>query len=113
VGQSPGLAAAGVPGNWVVDATDDSRVVITELRIGKGGDYEIAGSTDKSFTRDVPYRVTIDLPALSERRTALLRRAPPTELTDDRVGLDAWRCMCVAWCCPRAKSGISGWLGTG
>jgi hypothetical protein len=50
-------------------------VVITELRLGRDGDHEIAGSTDKAFCRGAPFPVTIDLPALSERRDALLECA--------------------------------------
>jgi Uma2 family endonuclease len=72
-------AAAGVANYWVIDPLHDDRIVLTEFRPGPSGDYEIVGSTDKVFSTDVPYPVTLDLPALSARRRALLERARPKD----------------------------------
>ena len=49
--------------------------MLTEFRPGDNGVYEIFRSTDKVFTTDVPYTVTIDLPRLTARRRALLERS--------------------------------------
>ncbi|GIF18575.1 Uma2 family endonuclease [Actinoplanes tereljensis] len=61
-------AAAGVPSYWVVDPTAGGDVLLTEFRIGDDGRYERVTSTSKVFTTDVPYPVTVDLPALTELR---------------------------------------------
>jgi hypothetical protein len=50
-------------------------VVLTEFRIGAGGQYELITSTNKVFTTDVPYPATIDLPALTELCEELRRAA--------------------------------------
>lgn len=68
-------AAAGVPSYWVVDPMFEDGIVLTEFRIGDNGAYEMVTSTNKVFTTDVPYPVTIDLPKLTDRRRALLERA--------------------------------------
>jgi Uma2 family endonuclease len=72
-------AAAGVANYWVIDPLHDDGIVLTEFRPGPSGDYEIVGSTDQVFSTDVPYPVTIDLPALTARRRALLERARPQD----------------------------------
>ena len=59
---------------WIVDPTFDGGVVLTEFRIGVDGYYEIVASTNRVFTTDVPYPITIDVPALTELR-AEFRRA--------------------------------------
>ena len=64
------FAAAGIRSYWVVDPTFEGGVVLTEFRIGGDGHYEMVASTNRVFTTDVPYPVTIDVPAL----TALRRR---------------------------------------
>ena len=70
-------AAAGVANYWVVDPMFPSGMVLTEFRPGPTGQYEIVRSTDKVFETDTPYPVTIDLPALTAARRALLERARP------------------------------------
>jgi Uma2 family endonuclease len=62
------FAAAGVGSYWVVDPTFEGGVVLTEFRAGENGQYEIVTSTNKLFTTEVPYSVTIDVPMLSELR---------------------------------------------
>jgi Uma2 family endonuclease len=61
-------AAAGMESYWVVDPAAVEGVVLTEFRLGEGGGYEVVTSTEKVFTTDVPYPVTIDLPALTAMR---------------------------------------------
>jgi Uma2 family endonuclease len=68
-------AAAGVANYWVIDPLHDDGIVLTEFRPGAGGDYEIFTSTRQIFSTDVPYPVTLDLPALTARRRAVLERA--------------------------------------
>lgn len=62
------FAAAGVGSYWVVDPSFEGGVVLTEFRIGQGGQYDMITSTNRVFTTDVPYPVTIDLPALTDLR---------------------------------------------
>ena len=70
-------AAAGIARYWVIDPLFEDGIVLTEYQPDAGGEYEIVSSTDKVFTTDVPFPVTIDLPALTERRQAVLDRARP------------------------------------
>jgi Uma2 family endonuclease len=69
-------AAAGVENYWVIDPTFAHGLVLTEFRPGENGAYEIVTSTSKMFTTEVPYPITIDLPALTAMRDGLL---PPPE----------------------------------
>jgi Uma2 family endonuclease len=62
------FAAAGVKHYWVVDPTFDGGVVLTEYRVGDRGSYEIATSTNKFFATDVPFPITVDVPALTALR---------------------------------------------
>jgi hypothetical protein len=68
------FARAGVGSYWVVDPTFEGGVVLTEFRIGDDGHYETVASTNRVFVTDVPYPITIDVPALTELR-AKYRRA--------------------------------------
>jgi Uma2 family endonuclease len=61
-------AAAGVTSYWVLDPAVADGIVLTEFRPGKSGSYDVVTSTSKLFVTDVPYPVTIDLPALTRRR---------------------------------------------
>jgi Uma2 family endonuclease len=70
-------AAAGVANYWVVDPMFPAGMVLTEYRPGRSGEYEIVRSTNKVFETDMPYPVTIDLPALTASRKALLEHAKP------------------------------------
>jgi hypothetical protein len=68
------FAKAGVASYWVVDPTFDGGVVLTEFGIGEDGYYETVASTNKVFTTEAQYPITIDVPALTELR-AEFRRA--------------------------------------
>jgi Uma2 family endonuclease len=70
-------AAAGVANYWVIDPLHDDGVVLSEFHPGANGDYEIVRSTREVFVTDTPYPITLDLPALTARRRALLERARP------------------------------------
>jgi Uma2 family endonuclease len=72
-------AAAGVANYWVIDPLHDDGIVLTEFRPGVTGDYEIVGSTSQVFTTDVPYPVSIDVPALTARRKALIEGSRPRD----------------------------------
>jgi Uma2 family endonuclease len=67
-------AAAGVPRYWIVDPLYDEGIVLSEYRCSAGGVYELVSTTDKVFTTEEPYPITIDLPALTTRRNAILER---------------------------------------
>ncbi len=69
-------AAAGVRHYWVIDPLHDA-ITLTEFVPGPDGGYEIAGHTDAVFTTEEPYPVTLDLPALTARRKAMLARTRP------------------------------------
>lgn len=60
------FARAGVGSYWVVDPTFAGGVVLSELRLGADRNYEMVTSTNKVFTTDVPFPVTVDVPALTE-----------------------------------------------
>jgi Uma2 family endonuclease len=64
-------AAAGVGSYWVIDPSFDEGVVLTEYVLSDGPVYEMISTTDKVFTTQVPYSVTIDLPALTAERDAV------------------------------------------
>ena len=64
-------AAAGVGSYWVIDPSFDEGVVLTEYVLSDGPVYEMINTTDKVFTTQVPYSVTIDLPALTAERDAV------------------------------------------
>ncbi|GAB1693941.1 Uma2 family endonuclease [Krasilnikovia sp. M28-CT-15] len=72
-------AAARVAHYWVIDPLFEDGIVLTAFQPGDTGEYEIVASTNKVFTTDVPFGVSIDLPALTERRRALLERARPQD----------------------------------
>jgi Uma2 family endonuclease len=65
-------AAAGVESYWVVDPTFDGDVVMTVLQRSVNGLYEQVASTDKVFSTEVPYPITLDLPALTALRDRYL-----------------------------------------
>ncbi|WP_239143822.1 Uma2 family endonuclease [Actinoplanes philippinensis] len=65
-------AAAGVENYWVVDPTFDDAVVMTVFQRNGTGKYQQALSTSKVFDTDVPYPITIDLPALTALRDKYL-----------------------------------------
>lgn len=67
-------ARAGIPTYWVVDPLGE-RVTLTEHRLGPAGEYERAAHTDDLFVTERPWKVSVDLPALTARRDDLL---PPS-----------------------------------
>jgi Uma2 family endonuclease len=67
------FAEAGVKHYWVVDPVFEGGVVLTEFQIGDTGRFDIATSTNKIFTTDVPFPITVDVPALTALREAYRR----------------------------------------
>jgi len=65
-------AKAGIAQYWVIDPTFKDGFVLTQYLRGPTGEYEVAVSTNKVFSTDEPYPVTIDLPALTARWASLL-----------------------------------------
>lgn len=74
-------ARAGVPSYWIIVAKKgDPTISLAELVLDEGAtDYRYATHyTTEVFRTERPWPVEIDLPALSDRRARLLRRARPT-----------------------------------
>jgi hypothetical protein len=67
--------AAGVAHYWVIDPLFEDGMVLAQFRPDDAGQDDMAGSTNQVFTTDVPCPVTIDLPALTARRRAMIERA--------------------------------------
>ncbi|GIG86532.1 Uma2 family endonuclease [Plantactinospora endophytica] len=65
---------AGVPTYWVVDPLHE-RMTLTEFVLGPTGEYEPAAHTDDVFHTERPWKVTVDLPALTTRWVGLRGRA--------------------------------------
>jgi len=63
-------AAAGVESYWVIDPSRTEGVLLTEYGLTDGRVYEMLSTTDKLFTTQVPYPVTIDLARLTAERDA-------------------------------------------
>jgi Uma2 family endonuclease len=68
-------ALARVSHYWIVEPLNKDGIVLNEYRLGDNGGYDLVSTTDKVFTTDEPYPITIDLPALTARRDAILKRA--------------------------------------
>ncbi len=66
-------AHAGVPTYWVIDPLHGA-MTLTEMVLGDDGEYTTVAHTDQVFTTERPWKVTLDLPALTARRAALLER---------------------------------------
>ncbi|MEV0722674.1 Uma2 family endonuclease [Micromonospora purpureochromogenes] len=64
-------AHAGVQTYWVVDPLRE-RMTLTEFVLGPKGEYEAVAHTDDVFVTERPWKVSVDLPALTARRAALL-----------------------------------------
>ncbi|SCE65143.1 Uma2 family endonuclease [Micromonospora mirobrigensis] len=64
-------AHAGVRSYWVVDPLQD-KVVLTEYVRGVNREYEQVANTEDLFVTETPWKVSVDLPALTARRDALL-----------------------------------------
>ncbi|MEU4778428.1 Uma2 family endonuclease [Micromonospora sp. NPDC023633] len=64
-------AHAGVRTYWVVDPLHE-RMTLTEYTLGPTGEYEVVTHTEDLFVTERPWKVSVDLPALTTRRAGLL-----------------------------------------
>ncbi|GID25761.1 Uma2 family endonuclease [Paractinoplanes brasiliensis] len=71
------LAKAGLPNYWVLDPFHARGIVLAVFRLDSDGQYSLVTETHQVFETDVPFSLTIDLPALDVRRRMLLGDAPP------------------------------------
>ena len=71
------LATAGLPHYWVLDPFHTEGIVLAVFRLGENGQYSLLTETGQVFSTDVPFPVTIDLPALDARRRMLLGDTRP------------------------------------
>jgi Uma2 family endonuclease len=71
------LARAGLPHYWVLDPFHSEGIVLAVFRLGSDGQYSLVTETRQAFETDVPFPVTVDLPALDARRKMLLGDSPP------------------------------------
>lgn len=63
-------AHAGIRSYWVVDPLQD-RITLTEYALGAGREYEQVAHTEDLFVTERPWKVSVDLPALTVRRNDL------------------------------------------
>jgi Uma2 family endonuclease len=69
-------ARAGVPAYWIIAPNREKpEIALAELALDGGSYRYVTHYTTDVFRTDQPWPVEIDLPALSERRGRLLRRA--------------------------------------
>lgn len=66
-------AHAGVRTYWVVDPLHE-RMTLTEYTLGPTGEYEVVTHTEDLFVTERPWKVSVDVPALTTRRAGLLAR---------------------------------------
>jgi Uma2 family endonuclease len=64
-------AHAGVQSYWVVDPSQE-RVTLTEYALGSNREYEQVAHTEDLFVTEQPWKVSVDLPALTARKNDLL-----------------------------------------
>ncbi|WP_328339121.1 Uma2 family endonuclease [Micromonospora sp. NBC_00421] len=64
-------AHAGVRSYWVLDPLQD-RLTLTEYTLGANREYEQVTHTDDLFVTEQPWKVSVDLPALTARKNDLL-----------------------------------------
>jgi Uma2 family endonuclease len=69
-------ARAGIQTYWVVDALHE-KMTLTEFVLTEGRSYRPGAHTDEVFTTERPWKVTLDLPALTARRDRVLERRRP------------------------------------
>jgi Uma2 family endonuclease len=62
---------AGVAAYWVIDPLHEA-ITLTEMALAGGGEYRTVVRTAAVFRAERPWSVTLDLPALTKRRAALL-----------------------------------------
>jgi hypothetical protein len=55
----------------VVDPLHE-RMTLTEYTLGPTGEYEVVTHTEDLFVTERPWKVSVDLPALTTRRAGLL-----------------------------------------
>ncbi|MET8044470.1 hypothetical protein ABZU25_26825 [Micromonospora sp. NPDC005215] len=67
---------AGIRSYWVVDPLQE-RVTLTEYVLGANREYEQVAHTEDLFVTEHPWKVSVDLPALTTRKNDLL--APEEE----------------------------------
>ncbi len=64
-------AHAGVRSYWVVDPLHD-KITLTEYTLGANREYDQVSYTSDLFVTERPWKVSVDLPALTARRAGLL-----------------------------------------
>ncbi|MGV9804264.1 Uma2 family endonuclease [Micromonospora chersina] len=64
-------AHAGVRSYWVVDPIQE-RIALTEYALGANREYEQVSNTEDLFVTEKPWKVSVDLPALTARKNDLL-----------------------------------------
>ncbi|MFG3601887.1 Uma2 family endonuclease [Micromonospora chersina] len=64
-------AHAGVRSYWVVDPIQE-RIALTEYALGANREYEQVANTEDLFVTEKPWKVSVDLPALTARKNDLL-----------------------------------------
>lgn len=69
-------AYAGIPSYWLIDPLG-STVTFTQFLLGDGGVYQEHLVTDEAVTVDVPWEVTLDLPAWTKVRDKWQGRDQP------------------------------------
>lgn len=67
-------AHAGIPTCWIIDSGEESLFLVERL-LGQDGDYHYGEATSEIYTTDRPWKVTLDLPALSARHKAMREHA--------------------------------------
>lgn len=71
------FAALGIPRYWVVEPMGWRELVLTVFGSSDDDGYAIESATRDVFTADVPYPVTIDLPAMAASWLAVSGRGRP------------------------------------
>lgn len=64
----------GIPSYWIIDPLGE-RVTFTQFCLGPGGEYQCRLQTDELVTVDVPWEITLDLPAWTRKRDRIRRVA--------------------------------------
>ena len=65
------FAESGLPHYWVIESMEWRGLSLTAFVSTDEGGYRVLASTGNVFTTQVPYRVTVDLPAMSTRWPAV------------------------------------------
>ncbi|HZM79390.1 MAG TPA: Uma2 family endonuclease [Candidatus Limnocylindrales bacterium] len=67
-------AKARIPTYWIIEPTS-GQINLIEHLLGPDGDYHYGEATSDVYTTDRPWKVTLDLPALSARHRAMREHA--------------------------------------